>query len=132
MAGLDRRWNRGCAIACPMDAAIPRVWLRPHRNANDEQGAESLVEDDLRWNARVRAAEDDRERLLSIGEIFAMRTTRNGRVTANVGHESLVAFAEPIECLTCGNHSMKSVRQCRRGNQRVVSASRQSSVNRVK
>src|SRR5215469_250070 len=33
-------------------------------HADDEQVAESLVEDDLRRHARIRAAEHDRERLL--------------------------------------------------------------------
>ena len=73
-------------------------------DTDDEQVAQALIEHDLGGDARVRAPEDNRERLLSIGQIAAMRTPHDRRMTANVGHESLVAFAQPIECFCCGEH----------------------------
>ncbi len=38
-------------------------------DSNNEQVAESLVENDLRGNTRVRTAEDDREWFLAIHEV---------------------------------------------------------------
>src|SRR6476620_90184 len=41
------------------------------RHSNDEQIAEPLVEDDLGWNARVRATDNDGERLLNVSQLCA-------------------------------------------------------------
>ena len=47
-------------------------------DADHEQVAQALVEDDLRRHARVRAAEDDGERLLACGQLAAARLARRG------------------------------------------------------
>ena len=67
-------------------------------NADDEQVAEPLIEHDLGRHARVGAAEDDRERLLPLGELVAP-----GRADAcaalAIGHEAPIALSQQPERL---------------------------------
>ena len=63
------------------------------RDADDEEIAEALVEDELRRRPRIRAAEDGRERPLPRGE--ARVPASNGLAFA--GDEALIAFHQAVE-----------------------------------
>ena len=56
------------------------------RRAHNKQVADVLVEDDFRRRARIRAANDDGKRMLSLGSLRAARRGRFARLT--------VAFAK--------------------------------------
>jgi hypothetical protein len=62
-------------------------------DSNDEEVAQSLIEDDLRWDPRVRTSEDDRERTLGLGDLCALRRARIGFADTVAGNESLVSGA---------------------------------------
>ena len=65
-------------------------------DADDEQVAEPLIEDDLGRHARVGAAEHDRERLLPLGELVAPRGA-DLRAALAIGHEPPIAVTQPRE-----------------------------------
>ena len=68
-------------------------------DADDEEIAEALIEDDLRRHPRVGAAEDDGERFLVLRQ-RAAGAIQHGQA----GRESLVTGAQPVERLRRGNH----------------------------
>src|SRR6185436_12541092 len=69
-----------------------------------EQIAEAVIEDDLGGDARIRAAEDDRERLLPVGELVASRFA-DARFAERVGaDESAVAVLKAFECFSSRDH----------------------------
>ena len=67
---------RAEALGGELDAADLRRRDDVAGDADHEQVAEALVEDDLGGHARVRAAEDDGERLLPGGELDPARGVR--------------------------------------------------------
>ncbi len=77
-------------------------------DADDEQIAQPLVEDDLRRYARIGAAEQNRERLLAGGELVPPGRTGRRAVFARVGDEAPVAFSQPFECRQGSLHSAES------------------------
>jgi hypothetical protein len=69
-----------------------------------EQVAQALIEYDLRWNTRVGAAEDDRERLLPRGQLGPARVVQ-GRVGAtHIRGKPEIALSEPLESFARWNH----------------------------
>ena len=78
-------------------------------DADDEQVAQPLVEDDLRRHPRVGTAEQDRERLLPGRELVAPRRAGGRGVGANVGDEARVPLPQPVECLQRSHHPVESV-----------------------
>jgi hypothetical protein len=70
-------------------------------DADDEQIAEPLIEDDLRRNARVGAAENDRVRLLLLRELGAALLAEEGFEAADVGGEAGVAGLEALQGFEC-------------------------------
>ena len=67
-------------------------------DADDEQIAEPLIEDDFRRHPRVRATEDDRERLLRRGEPVVMDMAGPPAAVPHVVDEPAVTLAETFEC----------------------------------
>ena len=82
-----------------LDAADLRGGDNVAGDADDEQIAEALVEDNLRRHARVRASEDDRERLLRRWQLVAARPAGQRAITHAVT-EAEIPLSEPFECLT--------------------------------
>jgi hypothetical protein len=66
--------------------------------ADDEEIAQALVENDLCWYARVRASENDGERL-AFCELTPPRLSDECRTATNFRHESAVSFAQAFERL---------------------------------
>jgi hypothetical protein len=62
-------------------------------DADDEQLAEPLIEDDLGGHAGIGAAEDDRERLLDLGQLGAAVAVEQRIGAADVRDEAAVAVA---------------------------------------
>src|SRR5258706_10846854 len=73
-------------------------------NSEDEEVAKPLVEHDLRGGARVRAAQDDRERLLLLRELEPPRVTRRLVAAAHAGDEAAVPFLQTCERFSGGGH----------------------------
>jgi hypothetical protein len=71
-------------------------------DADHEQVAEPLVEDELGGHPRVGAAEDDRERLLAGHEVGAPGLA--GRLVENPRDEPAVAFHQALERLVSRDH----------------------------
>ena len=69
------------------------------RHADDEQVAEALIEDHLGRHARVGAAQDDGERLLTGRQRQPPGAVRDRIAVAQSGHEAGVALAQPRERL---------------------------------
>ena len=67
-------------------------------DADDEQIAEPLIEDDFGRHAGVRATEDDRERLLRRGEPVVMDMAGPPAAVPHVVDEPAVTLAETVEC----------------------------------
>src|SRR5579872_6978532 len=67
------------------------------RDADDEQAAESLIEHDLRGNARIGATEHDREGVLCRAEPELTRHLRGIRIAADVRHEALISRTQLLE-----------------------------------
>ena len=88
---------RAEALRGELDAADLRRRDDVAGDADDEQVAEPLVEDDLGRHARVGAAEDDRERLLAGGELCAARFACQRIVAADVGDEPAVAVSKALQ-----------------------------------
>jgi len=78
-------------------------------DADHEQIAEPLIEDDLRGHARIRAAQHDGDRLLNSGQLTPART-RGARLEAGIAlkpklaDETPIAFAERVQCSTRRDH----------------------------
>ncbi len=74
-------------------------------DADHEQIAEALIEDELGRHARVGAAEDDRERQLVLRQRRAPRLTQVApRALPICGREAAVAVAQAFERFVCGDH----------------------------
>ena len=71
-------------------------------HADDEQLAEAGVEDELRRDARVAAAEDGRVRLLSLRQV-GKNLFLHGRKARFAAHEPLVPLDEPRQRLISGH-----------------------------
>jgi hypothetical protein len=67
-------------------------------NADDEQVAQALVEDDLCRHPRVGTTENDGERLLTCRQLVAVRLTRELVAAPNVRYEATVALLQAFEC----------------------------------
>jgi hypothetical protein len=67
------------------------------RDADDEQVAESLIEDQLRWDSRIGAAKDNRERLLPGCQRQPPRPVRAGVAVARFRYEPAISLAQPRE-----------------------------------
>ncbi len=86
-----------------LDAADLRRRDDVARDADHEQVAEALIEYELRGHARVRAAQDDRERLLTRDELrAALLIRRSGR--RPIRDEPAIAVAQPRERFCGGDH----------------------------
>src|ERR1700736_4953542 len=80
---------------------------RSHDIASDsdhEQVAETLIEDQLRRNARVRAAKNYCKWLLSAHKLGRTRWNRKNASRFLVGSEAPVSIAQPIESMNGVNH----------------------------
>ena len=73
-------------------------------DANDEEVTESLVEDDFCRDARVGAAEDDREGLLAVRQVTAMCSAGGCGVTLRISDKSRIALAKPGQRLDGSEH----------------------------
>jgi len=73
-------------------------------NPDDEQVAQALIEDDLGRHARVGAAENDRERLLSRRHLAAAGLAREGATARHAGLEPAVTLPQAIECFPRRDH----------------------------
>ncbi len=65
---------------------------------------EPLIEDDLGRDPRIGAAENDRERLLAVGEFGAPAAAHECVGDPRVRHEPAVPFAEALERLFRRGH----------------------------
>src|ERR1051325_3174335 len=92
------------ALGGELDAADLRGSDDIAGDADHEQVAEPLVEDDLRRDPRIGAAEHDRERLLAVRELGAPRLAQECLDAAHVGHEAEVSFAQTVECFARRDH----------------------------
>jgi len=75
-------------------------------DANDEEVPQTLIEHDLRRDARIRTSEDDRERLLPGGKLDAPGVTHESVGAAHVRREPQISLSQTLECLTCWNHGL--------------------------
>jgi hypothetical protein len=81
-------------------------------DADDEEVAEPLIEDDLSGDARVGAAENDRVRRLLLRELGAALLAEERLEPADVGGEAGVAVLEALEGFEGRDHSDSGVRGC--------------------
>ena len=80
-----------------LDAADLRRGHDIARNANDEQVAEPLVEQEFDGDARIRARDDGRKRVLSANEFGAPRLAEGARVATFAGDEAAIAVAQALQ-----------------------------------
>ena len=73
-------------------------------DANHKQVAEILVENQLDGNTRIRAPEDDGERLLSFNRGGSPDLALRQVATAGATGKPQVTFTKSIECLRRWNH----------------------------
>ena len=81
---------------CELDAPDLRRRDDVAGDADDEEIAEPLIEDDLSGHPGVGTAEDDRERFLPARQLAPTRLARQF-VAANIRDESAIALAQPRE-----------------------------------
>src|SRR5690606_18265360 len=91
------------ALRGVLDAADLRGCHDVAGDADHEQRSEPLVEQDLDGNARVRAGEHDRERLLALGVLGAHQAALERFHAAHVRREALVAGPQELERFFCGD-----------------------------
>ncbi|GAC1409343.1 MAG: hypothetical protein NVSMB53_01460 [Gemmatimonadaceae bacterium] len=89
---------RVVALRGKFDAADLRRSDDVAGDADDEQVAQALIEYDLRRNARIRASEDDRDRLLPARKLDATGVTYECVGSAHIGDEPEITLAQPLEC----------------------------------
>ena len=109
---------RAVAFRGELDAAHLRRRDDVACDADDEQIAEPLVEDDFRRHSRVRASEDDRERLLAAGDFRAPRFICQRLVAADIRHEPLVPVFQALKSVPGWHHRGVIVVRGRRGRHR--------------
>jgi hypothetical protein len=80
------------------DAADLRRSYDVASNTNDEEVAESLIEHDLGRNARIGASEDDRNWLLTLGQLDATGLAQKNMRLARIRGEPEVSLSQPAEC----------------------------------
>ena len=102
---------RAEALRRELDAADLRRRDDVAGDANHEQIAEALIEHELGRHARVRAAEDDRERRLAGHELGTPRLVRVLERAHLVGDEPRVAFAQAAEAFEPGDHARADSRR---------------------
>ncbi len=85
-----------------LDAADLRGGHDVAGNSDHEQIAETLVEDDLGRDSRIRAPEDDGERFLRRRHFPAPGLTGFAPTVAQLGNETLVAFTQAFKRLESG------------------------------
>jgi hypothetical protein len=65
--------------------------------ANDEQIAQSLIEDDLDGHSRIGTAQNGRERFLARGQLDAARSAWQAVTAANVRDKAAISIAQQSE-----------------------------------
>src|SRR3954467_5350000 len=78
------------------------------RHADDEQIAESLVEDELGRHARVRAPEDDGKGFLAAAVVVLVRGARQDASRGLVRDKTRISFAQAGQRFRCANHAPES------------------------
>jgi hypothetical protein len=73
-------------------------------NPDDEEVAQALVEDDFRWDPRVRTSENDGERLLPCSQLVAARPVSECVAGPNPRDKATVPIAQAFECFLCRDH----------------------------
>jgi hypothetical protein len=103
---MAQHHNERCAepFCGKFDAADLRGRDDVSSDADDEEIAQALVENDLCWYARVGASENDGERFLAVCELTPPRLSDECRTATNLRHESTVSFAQAFERLGSWNH----------------------------
>jgi hypothetical protein len=95
---------RAQASRSKLDAADLRGSDDVASHADNEQVSQALVEDDLGWDTRIRTSENNRERLLTYGQLLAARLTGE-RVAAPIArYKSTVALPEAFKGFARWNH----------------------------
>src|SRR5258708_26130829 len=94
----------GVSLRGKLDAADLRGRDDVAGDANDEEVSEPLIEDDLRRDAGVGAAENNRERLLAARELGAPGVTHKSVGAADVRGEPEIPLPQPVECRTRWYH----------------------------
>ncbi len=89
-----------------LDAADLRRRDDVARDADDEQVAEALIEHDLDRHARVRAAEDRRERLLAGDDGHAPNAARELVDRVLACDEAPIAVAQALERVARRDHAV--------------------------
>src|SRR5262249_9652737 len=74
-------------------------------DANHEEIAKPLVEDELGRHAGIRAAENDGERLLTVDQRRASRVTRRGRERGLAADKASIALSKARERLGRSQHA---------------------------
>jgi hypothetical protein len=93
----DHHQPRTEAVGCELDALHERGGDDVARYPDHEQITQALVEDDLDRDARVRAAEDDREGLLALGQLEPSPAVGQVVVAPEFGDEAGVAILQAVE-----------------------------------
>jgi hypothetical protein len=89
-------------------------------DADDEEIAEALVEDDFRRHARIGAAQNNRERLLAGGNLYAARFTSKGIVVTDVRHKPVIAVFQALEGVLRWHHKSAIVVRARTNSVRAT------------
>jgi hypothetical protein len=90
------------------------------RHADDEEITEALIEDELCRHTRIRAAEDDRKRLLPRDERLTARAVRERGIQGFTGYESAVAFTKARERFDGFKHADTRNSKCKRQNAKTM------------
>ena len=100
----DHDEPRAEALRGELDTADLRRRDDIARDADHEQIAETLIEDDLHRHTRVRAAENDGERLLARDEIVASRLAHECLETADARDKAAITVPQALERFSRGYH----------------------------
>jgi hypothetical protein len=92
------------ARCCELHAADLRGRDDIAGDADDEQIAETLIEDDLRGHARIRTAQDDGERFLARRDLVTTALARQRVLIAFARNETRIAFPQSFECCLRRHH----------------------------
>ena len=104
--GVPENHHQPCALppGGELDAADLRRCDDVSGNANDEQVAKALIEDDLRWHPRVGTTENDGERLLTCRHFVATPLVRERVAAPGVRREATISRSKALECFARGDH----------------------------
>ena len=103
----DHHESRSELFGGELDAADLRRGDDVAGDADHEQIAEPLIEDDFHGHARIGTAKNDRERLLARGEFDAAGAARQRVAAAHVLDESPIAVEEQSERVSGGDHRFR-------------------------